>query len=389
VKFANRINLPFLAINRGHGSVSALGTFKYGVLIKLDNLTSIDIAADGESAVLGGGVYSDLLLATLAKKNKVAGYAGLMGDNILEMDVVTANGSEITVSESSNPDLYWAMRGAGQNFGIVTKFRYRIFEYPNGQDIFHATYHFTEDQLEILFEHLNGLINNGTLPRDVNAYVVLRSKPLISPRPVFVYHFYYFGTSEQALPYTQTILSLNPISISNATFPYKDVSHRSFQASIGDPTCAAGISTKTRFPVGVKSYNVSTNRKIYDLFEDMITAHPALTTSFVQFEAFPMQAVKAVDPASTAYAHRHDDILVFVSPLYPFALLIPQATQKKYYNYHMLTHPRSHQGILHAVSSVPSQRSHSHKIRSSSAAAFRPRRFADAIECLFKLRQWR
>ncbi|KAL8892049.1 MAG: hypothetical protein Q9192_005663 [Flavoplaca navasiana] len=54
VKFANRINLPFLAINRGHGSVSALGTFKHGVLIKLDNLTSIDIAADGKSAVLGG-----------------------------------------------------------------------------------------------------------------------------------------------------------------------------------------------------------------------------------------------------------------------------------------------------------------------------------------------
>lgn len=105
-----------------------------------------------------------------------------MGDNILEMDVVTADGSEITVSESSNPDLYWAMRGAGQNFGIVTKFRYKIFEYPNGQDIFHATYHFTEDQLEILFEHLNKLLNNGTLPRDVNAYVVLRSKPSISPR---------------------------------------------------------------------------------------------------------------------------------------------------------------------------------------------------------------
>ncbi|KAI4090478.1 MAG: hypothetical protein LQ344_004702 [Seirophora lacunosa] len=54
VKFANRMNLPFLAINRGHGSVSALGTFTNGVLIKLNNLVSIDIADDGKSAVLGG-----------------------------------------------------------------------------------------------------------------------------------------------------------------------------------------------------------------------------------------------------------------------------------------------------------------------------------------------
>lgn len=48
------MNLPFLAINRGHGSVSALGTFTNGVLIKLNNLVSIDIADDGKSAVLGG-----------------------------------------------------------------------------------------------------------------------------------------------------------------------------------------------------------------------------------------------------------------------------------------------------------------------------------------------
>ncbi|KAL8871121.1 MAG: hypothetical protein Q9174_002982 [Haloplaca sp. 1 TL-2023] len=355
---ARAIDLPFLAINRGHGSVSALGTFKHGVLIKMDNLTSIDIAVDGRSAVLGGGVYSDLLLATLAERGKVAvqrlvaaavsvllvqawavalacklpargnlynaenqlpsyqGYAGLMADNILDMDVVTADGSEVVASDSSNPDLYWAMRGAGQNFGIVTKFRYRIFDYPNGPNIFHATYHFTEDQLEVLFEHQNSLINNGTLPRDVNAYVVLRSKPMIDPRPVFVYHFYYFGTASQATPYTSAILALNPISISNATFLYKHVSHRSFQASPGDPTCATGISTKTRFPVGLKTYNVATNRKIYELFEEMVNKVTELNTSFVQFEAFPMQGVKAIQEESTAYAHREDDILVAFSTQY-------------------------------------------------------------------------
>ncbi|KAL8809979.1 MAG: hypothetical protein Q9200_002964, partial [Gallowayella weberi] len=207
------------------------------------------------------------------------GYAGLMADNIIEMDVVTADGSEITVSESSYPDLYWAMRGAGQNFGIVTKFRYKIFDYPNGQDIFYAMFHFTEDKTEALFEHLNGLLNNAS------AYV----KPIID---------------------------LGPISTSTSSFPYKEVSHRSFQASVGDPTCAAGTSTKDRYPVGLQIYNVSTNRKIYDLFEDMVTKFPALNTSFVQFEAFPMQAVKAVDPTSTAYAHRHDDILVALSTQY-------------------------------------------------------------------------
>ena len=115
------------------------------------------------------------------------GYAGLMTDNFIAMDVVTADGLEVTASETSNPDLFWAMRGAGQNFGIVTKFRYKIFDYPNSQDIFYATYYFAEDKLEALFEHLNKLLDNGTLPRDVNAYVVLRLKPHISPKVSFIW----------------------------------------------------------------------------------------------------------------------------------------------------------------------------------------------------------
>ncbi|KAL8709491.1 MAG: hypothetical protein Q9220_005733 [cf. Caloplaca sp. 1 TL-2023] len=311
------MNLPFLAVNRGHGSVSALGTFRDGILIKLNKLVSIDIAADGKSAILGGvGLISKKATGGCGCVGIAGpglgggfgfyqGYTGLMTDNFIEMNVVTADGSEIIVSESSNPDLFWGMRGAGQNFGIVTKFRYKVFDYPNGENIFHATYHFTEDKMDVLFEHLNKLLDGGTLSRDVNAYV-----------PVFVYHFYYLGPPSLATPYTSSILALSPIHVSNATFPYAQVSHRSFQASVGDPTCLAGISSKTRFPVGLKTYNTSINRQIYDLFEEMITAHPALATSFVQFEAFPMQGVKAVGAASTAYAHRGDDILVAFSTQY-------------------------------------------------------------------------
>ena len=58
------------------------------------------------------------------------GFFSLVLDNILEMDVVLADGSSITVSDSSHADLYWGMRGAGHNFGIVTKFKYRIYDNP-------------------------------------------------------------------------------------------------------------------------------------------------------------------------------------------------------------------------------------------------------------------
>ena len=50
---------------------------------------------------------------------------GLTCDNVLSFEVVTAEGEVVTASAEKNPDLFWALRGGGGNFGIVTSFLYR------------------------------------------------------------------------------------------------------------------------------------------------------------------------------------------------------------------------------------------------------------------------
>lgn len=114
--------------------------------------------------------------------NSYMGYAGLIADNILELDVITANGSEIKVSQTSNQDLYWGMRGAGHNFGIVTKFRLRIFDYPKGQDTFYVTYMFPEEKLESFFTRLNKLLDNGKLRSEANTYVLYIFDPNVNAK---------------------------------------------------------------------------------------------------------------------------------------------------------------------------------------------------------------
>lgn len=73
--------------------------------------------------------------------------------------------------------------------------------------------------------------------------------------------------------------------------------------------CAYGL-TSLRYPVGLKSYNVAAVRKVYDHIEETFRTVPELAGSFFLLEGYSTQGVKAVDPASTAFPHRDDEILV-------------------------------------------------------------------------------
>ena len=139
-------------------------------------------------------------------------------------------------------------------------------------------------------------------------------------KPVTVFNFYYFGNESSALSYLQPFLDLGPIFITNGTALYKDHGHIVDGTGINDALCASGLSTAT-FPVGLKQFNVESNRKVYNLFLELIAEEPVFAGSIIQFEGYSLHGMKAVDPASSAYAHRDDNILVSVTVTFPLAQL--------------------------------------------------------------------
>ncbi|KAF3018999.1 hypothetical protein E8E14_012878 [Neopestalotiopsis sp. 37M] len=121
-----------------------------GVTVDLGRIVDVTVAADRNSARLGGGMNLGQAFEALEAYNisfvggRVAS-VGLGGftlgggtspfsprhgwavDNVLEYEIVLANGTISVASENENPDLYWALRGGGNNFGIVTAFTYKTF----------------------------------------------------------------------------------------------------------------------------------------------------------------------------------------------------------------------------------------------------------------------
>src|SRR5215470_4588035 len=135
--------LPLSVLGGGHDWVGR-AIRPGGLVIDLGNMKQVEV--DGDVATVGGGVTAAELIATAAQVERAAatgtcgavgmagltlgggygplcGAAGLALDNLLGAEVVLADGRTVSTDEQCEPDLLWALRGGGGNFGVVTSMR--------------------------------------------------------------------------------------------------------------------------------------------------------------------------------------------------------------------------------------------------------------------------
>src|SRR5215831_3120958 len=148
VTFAREREL-LLAVRGGGHSFPGYSTCDGGLVIDLSPMRAVVVHADTRTARVGGGAWGahvdaaaqkQALATTLGQISNtgVAGLTlgggfgwlsrrfGLACDNLVSMELVTADGKVRHVSEHNEPDLFWAVRGGGGNFGVATSFEYRL-----------------------------------------------------------------------------------------------------------------------------------------------------------------------------------------------------------------------------------------------------------------------
>jgi FAD/FMN-containing dehydrogenase len=200
IAFAREHDLP-LAIRGGGHNGAGLGTVDDGVVIDLSLLKTVEVDAQARTVRVGGGcTWAEVDRATgehgLATPSGIISTTGVGGltlgggighltrkcgltiDNLLEAELVLANGERVRASADENPDLYWAIMGGGRNFGVVTTFVFRLHEV--GTIFGGPTFWPVELGAEVLTAYREFL---PAAPRELNGFFAFHTVPPGPPFP--------------------------------------------------------------------------------------------------------------------------------------------------------------------------------------------------------------
>jgi FAD/FMN-containing dehydrogenase len=200
IGFARAHDLP-LAVRGGGHNGAGLGTCDGGVVLDLSLLRDVQVDPQARTVRVGGGcTWAEVDRATgehgLATPSGIISTTGVGGltlggglghltrkhglsiDNLVEAQVVLASGECVRASDDEHPDLYWAIRGGGGNFGVVTSFLFRLHEV--GTVVGGPTLWPVEQAAEVLTAYRDFLPG---APRELNGFFAFLSVPPGPPFP--------------------------------------------------------------------------------------------------------------------------------------------------------------------------------------------------------------
>lgn len=328
IEYLAKHNIPYLATKPGgHGNVPTLGNYQNVVQINLDNFRHAAVNSD-HSITIGGGAKMVDLIPTLHKAGRemtvgsfpcvgvhgvmlgggmgrLMGRYGLISDALLQAKVALWNGTIVEASETVNSDLFWGLRGAGHNFGVVIESTYKTWPDEGGLH-YNADMVFTDDSLEGVVGTYRRIVEDGL---DPSLFLILGYMyDAEAKKPLLVMNVVYAHNEEKGRRIAEKFAS----SPEGTTEPITRISFRESNmnfSELGSGKAVPGVcdvnlkntlytaSTPTLFETG-------SMKAVYESFASFVHAHPGANRSILLFEAADGKAIEALPHDYSAYAHR-------------------------------------------------------------------------------------
>ncbi len=310
--FARRQRVPLAVRSGGHG-ISGRSTNDGGIVIDLARLNSIDVtgtrirvgpgtswghvaqALAPSGLAMSSGDYGGVGVGGLATAGGIGFLArkfGLTIDHVTAAELVLANGQLVRADASQNHDLFWALRGAGGNFGIVTAFE--LDAYPVSDVVFAQMVYDATDTAGLL-DHWGKLVEAA--PRELTSFLYLSPARFGSPSVAQALTVWADSDTDAAVEALTPLLSVAPVLQQQAqVLPYAAImppSDATHHGGLAEPLISNGFA----------------EHLAPDLNEAIAGGLGSGAAAWISIRAVG-GAVNDVDPDATAYAHRQQNFNV-------------------------------------------------------------------------------
>ncbi|KAI0665817.1 FAD-binding domain-containing protein [Trametes maxima] len=297
--YARQANLPIAIKGSGHNP-SGASSSEGGLVIDLSRyLNGMRVDSEKKLGYVGGGAIWEMVdkaaiehgLATVGGTVNHTGMGGsVIFASILAATVVTADGTVHTANKSENPNLFWGIRGAGSNFGVVTEFVLRL--HPQRRTVFAGMIIFHPDKVERVIDTVQAWWDKGPSEKEGMIMAFTRGPGQV---PCAINIVFYNGSEEEGRKAYKALFDLGPAADLTKEIPYEQLnSLQNRIAAPGQNVYMKGAFVLQPIPPGL----------LPRLFQRVteLSAPQEYAIGLLN-EYFPLGAANAVADHATAYKH--------------------------------------------------------------------------------------
>ncbi|KAL9094515.1 MAG: hypothetical protein Q9165_003074 [Trypethelium subeluteriae] len=307
VQWAVKSSIPFVIKSGGHSEWSTIGI--NGIIIDLSQYSAIQVNKEAHTVILKGSVLSKEVAVRLADEGLCTGSAdgtdlalgngntvgaigyflgggasivtsvlGYGSDQIVSVRMVSAKGDLIEVTQDTNPDLLWAIRGAGQYFGLITELTvecHPLSALGNQKGVIWAgSFVFPLDQIREVCSVMKIIMDDS---RRATAGLMMIMAPPPARNPSLVIAARYTGDPQDAPNAFKDLYNLKPLVVNGSEVPIQNTSD-------GREAIGAKGDFKRFGIVGLQYFNENAFVQVADLWREMVAECPDAMNSAFNFQ---------------------------------------------------------------------------------------------------------
>ncbi|KUI59748.1 hypothetical protein VP1G_06965 [Cytospora mali] len=333
ISVANKLDIPFLIQSGGNGWADTFTLGSNGVVLDVSQLKNISFNEDRTEVTFQTGVtIKEIVTAAWDNNARVAtgtcncvsvlgaglgggigrgtGLYGLGLDQLISVNYVNGNGKKSTVTPESDPDLWWALGGAGANFGVVTSVVYKSYPVPQANNTaWTGALFYNETQIEDVVSAINNLTLEAEMQLD---FYFTAGQVLALP--------FYIGSEEIARQKFASLLDIGPLADDTEVIPYDTWN------AAGDTFCADG-GRKPAYATNLKTMDPTAWRSVWNEYISFYNEYPEANATTILTECYSTAKSLEISSSQSAYPWRDIKCYNNIIPWYTHASLDAAANE--------------------------------------------------------------